>query len=305
MRNRSRKDVGAGSRRKLPVLAFSCALAAGVLAGCSPAGVDGNFTDDWPAISEPKIFTPAANVCHSSAFREIGSATSYETVDCDETHGTETVHVGTFRGEHGSGNQPPANDSPAIRAAYAECERAARDFLGDDWRAGRLWLGITLPTSKAWGGGAKWFRCDLIEVKSKDDDTPVARTASLKGALSGEREVGYSCYQVTSKNDVVSEMKPLDCNQQHNAEFVGVYVPSDGAYVKPDQARWDSYHSACRNLMSKYVGISSSTAKNAGSVASPYSEEEWERGNRGVRCHIWLETKKISKSLKGAGSLPS
>jgi hypothetical protein len=286
-------------------MAAACALAAGLLAGCTPAGVDGNFTDDWPALSEPKIFTPESDVCHASSYKPEGPASTYETVDCAKSHGTETVHVGTFRGENGAGDTPPGDNTPAVRAAYTDCEQAARDFLGDDWRAGKLWLGITLPSDKAWSGGARWYRCDLIEVTSKDDDTPVARTASLKDGLRGDRPVGFGCYQVTSKNDVVEEMKPLPCTQSHNAEFVGIYVPPDTAYVKLDDARWNSYHTACRNLMAKYIGISAAKAKNVGSVASPFSQEEWERGNRAVRCHVWLENKRTTKSLKGAGSVPS
>jgi Septum formation len=289
-----REEVSGGSNRRWSALVAACVLAGGLLAGCAPAGVDGNLVDDWPAMAEPKIFTPASPACHASAYRVTSSASTYETVDCNKTHGTETIHVGTLRGENGSGNAPPAEDSPAMRAAYGECEQESEDFLGDDWRAGRLWLGVTFPSPEGWTGGARWFRCDLIEVTSKEDDTPITRTASLKDALSGERPLGFSCYQVTSKNDTVTEMKPLDCTASHNAEFVGVYEPPD-----------DAYHAACRNLIAKYVGISSSTAKNAGSVASPFSKEEWERGNRGVRCHVWLEDKKTTKSLKGAGSLPS
>jgi hypothetical protein len=299
-----REGVSGGSNRRWPALAAACVLAGGLLAGCAPAGVDGNLVDDWPALAEPKIFTPADAACHASAYRVTSSASTYETVDCTKTHGTETIHVGTLRGEDGSGNSPPAEDSPAMRSAYRECEQEAENFLGDDWRAGRLWLGVAFPSADGWTGGARWFRCDLIEVTSKDDDTPITRTASLKDALKGERPLGFTCYQVTSKNDTVSEMKPLECTQSHNAEFVGVYVPPDAAYQTLTQARWDAYHSACRNLIAKYVGVSTSTAKNAGSVASPFSKEEWERGNRGVRCHIWLEDKKTAKSLKGAGALP-
>ena len=300
----SRNGVGAARGHRWPALAASGALAVSLLSGCGIAGVDGDFTDDWPALSEPKVFTPEADVCHAGGFRKVDSATTYETVECTQTHGAETAHVGTFRGEYGSGDAPPANNSPAMRAAYGECEQAVRDFLGDDWRAGRLWLGVAMPSQKGWTGGARWFRCDLVEVRSKDDDTPVPRRASLRKALGGERPLGYTCFQVTSKDNSVDEMKPLACNQSHNAEFVGVYVPPEAPYTKPDDARWSSYHSACRGLIAKYVGVSASSAKAAGSVASPFSQEEWERGNRGVRCHLWLEDQKVTKSLKSAGSLP-
>jgi hypothetical protein len=212
--------------------------------------------------------------------------------------------VGTFRGEYREGVTPPLPGSPAIKAAYGECEQAARDYLGDDWRAGRLWLGVTVPSATGWGGGARWFRCELMEIVGKDDETVQARVGSVRGGLAGDRPLAFGCYQVTSKDDVVSAMVPLDCAKSHNAEFVGVHVPPDAPYVAPDDARWEAYHTACRGLIAKYVGISAETAKEAGSVASPSSKAEWERGNRGVRCHVWLETATTTGTLKGLGSLP-
>jgi hypothetical protein len=34
-------------------------------------------------------------------------------------------------------------------------------------------------------------------------------------------------------------------------------------------------------------------------VSWPYSRATWAAGDRGVRCYLWLETKKMSGSAKG------
>jgi hypothetical protein len=290
-------------------LAVTGVLAAAVLAGCAPGGVDGDLTDDWKGPGELKPFTPASGVCHAGGLAEVAPAAGYDPIDCTKSHQTETVHVGTLRGEHAEGSTPPTAGSPAVAAAYTECEQAARSYLGDDWRAGQMWLGIALPSSKGWGGGARWFRCDMVETTPDDDDDVdkgVARTASLKDGLRGERPVGLGCARMTSGSDAtIEETTPVECKRTHNAEFVGVYVPPAGPYTTLTRSRWASYYASCRGLIAEYVGISVSTAtRTAGVVAFPYSQAEWERGNRGVRCYLWLDKTNTSKSVKGAGAVP-
>ncbi|HWG98995.1 MAG TPA: septum formation family protein [Pilimelia sp.] len=301
----SRDAATAARRRSWPAIAVLGVLVGGLLAGCARTDLDGDVTDDWAAMAAPKVFQPAAATCHATPASRTVAATAYDPVDCAEAHRSETIHVGTFRGDAGSASAPPEDDTPAIRAAYTECEQAAKDFLGDDWRTGRVYLSVTLPTGSAWGGGARWFRCDLAEVRGKDDQSPVTRTGSLKDALRGGRgPLRYGCYQVTSRNDRVESMKPVPCTQAHNAEFVGVHVPPDAPYTRLTDARWSAYHTACRSLIARYIGVSVNTARRAGSVASPLGEDEWRRGNRGVLCHVWFEDKNLRKSVKGAGALP-
>jgi hypothetical protein len=297
--------VPAGGSR--PGFAVVCVLAAVLVAACAPGGADGDLTDDWPQPGELKAFVPAAEVCHAGGYHETSPATQYETTDCTQAHLSETVHVGTLRGAAAGGGTTPEVNSPAARAAYEECEDKARDFLGDDWRAGNLWLGVTLPGVKGWKGGARWFRCVLIEAKSADSYVPVTREASLRGALRDEGEDGprLGCSLMTLKDGVITETKPLECTRSHNAEFVGMYVPPDGAYVEMTQARWESYYAGCYPAIARHLNVSLREAKTAGVVAFPFSKAEWERGNRGVRCHIWLGAdERIAKSLKGARAVP-
>jgi hypothetical protein len=285
-------------------------LAAGALAGvavsvlvvaCSaPAGLDGELVDDWPAPPEATVWTPAAATCHSSSFLVAPTREAYQPVDCAQPHVLETVHVGQVSG--GSRPALPPDGSPERRAAYQECLTRTTDFLGADWRTARLWLGVALPSTAAWQGGARWFRCDLWEVKSKDDPTEVPRRGSLKDALRGGGSLAYGCYTATVKNDNVEAMTAVDCAKPHNAEFAGVHVAGDVPYPKTDKARDDLAFAGCRGVVARYTGVpdDANFFFRMGLIVTPYSEEEWRQGNRGIRCHLWL-SRTVSKSMKGAG----
>jgi Septum formation len=290
-------------RRRLAAVAL-VALAAVGLAGCGkPAGVDGSLTDDWSAPGEPKPFVPAANTCHET-FKETVYLSAYQPVDCTKKHEAETVYVGKFEDGDIDPSSPPASGSAPMKTAYGECATKANEYLGADWRAGRSYLGVVLPSTDAWTGGARWYRCDLMETVSKDDNDFVARSASIKGALSGAKPLAYSCYAVKLKNSSVDKMNPTACTRSHNAEFVGVYTAPEGSYKSPDRATYDSYHKACRSLVARWANVPNdgNTVYRYGTIVTPLGRTEWERGNRGVLCHVWLDKKKLTRSLKGAGT---
>lgn len=274
--------------------------AALLLAACSrPAGVDGKIADDWSGLPDAKSWAPAANTCHASGFMEFPTYARYEPVDCAQPHTIETVHVGAFPDRP----TPPPEGSPERRTAYGECLTKSTDFLGDDWRAGRLWLGLAVPSTNAWTGGARWFRCDLWEIKSKDDQTDIGRTGSLKDGLRGSKPVGYGCYVAAVKNDKVESMTPSDCTKPHNAEFAGVFVAPDVTYPKTAKERDDLAFNGCRGVAARFANVPNDANFffRTGLIITPYSEKEWALGNRGIRCHLWLP-KNVSKSLRGAGA---
>lgn len=67
------------------------------LAGCGglPPGVDGNLTNDWSAMPQPKVAVPVAGVCYQQHYVAIWIG-DFTTVDCAATHGTEAALVGAF-----------------------------------------------------------------------------------------------------------------------------------------------------------------------------------------------------------------
>ncbi|BCB80326.1 hypothetical protein GCM10022251_05120 [Phytohabitans flavus] len=291
-------------RRWIAAIALGGATAL-MLSGCgNPAGVDGDLADDWAAPSEPTPFVPPAEVCHSGDYADIGYLTSFAPVDCGSAHRLETVHVGEFTGSAASGSAPPAKGSPEIRAAYAECDAKTKEYVGSDWRGGRLWLGVVLPSPQAWSGGSRWFRCDVTEVTNVEDNgDATSRSGSLKGALKPGSPLSLGCYQVKlARDSSIDTMPAVQCTKDHNSEFAGVYGAPAGNYPSKS-ADWDKLHNECRKVIAKYAAVPNdgNLKYRTGVVSLPGNEEEWNGGNRGVRCYLWLSDRKVNRSLKGAG----
>jgi hypothetical protein len=293
-------------RRGIAV-AVVCGFAAVLVAGCgNPGGVDGSITDDWVAVSEPKSFVPEAGACHEATYAVSGSLSTYAPVDCTEPHRGETIYVGTFSGAATTRRTPPPKGSVQLRPAYAECDEQARTYLGEDFRHGRLWLGVVVPSASGWDGGARWFRCDLYEVTNVEEfGEPVTRQASLKGELTGDSPLALGCYQVTADaSGSIDSMKTIACTTAHNSEFVGVYAaPAAAGYPKSD-ADWQRMHTGCRGAVASYVKVPNDAELKfrTGTVAVPNLEDDWKAGNHGVRCYLYLKDAKFTKSLEGAGS---
>ncbi|ROP31555.1 septum formation family protein [Couchioplanes caeruleus] len=308
MRHFSRRLLRRHSRRlsRCGVAAALSVLVAVSLAGCAkPGGVDGDLTDQWAALGVPTGFTPTAGTCHLANFSQFGPRASYEEVDCQLVHRTETVHVGEYPSPAAEAPEPPANASAAARAAYATCDKKTTEYVGGPWRTARLWIGVTQPTRAAWAGGARWFRCEVVVSSSVEDDGGlVQRVGTLRGALQeAASPLLLTCYRVLlDKDGEIGTMPAAPCSAPHNAEFVGVWDAGDRAYPKTTK-QWDAYHDGCRGLIASYVGVpdDADLQYRAGVVSLPGGDDVWELGDRGVRCYLWVDTNKLKGSLKGKG----
>jgi hypothetical protein len=278
-------------------------VAALALAGCvNPAGVDGDLTDDWAAFDEPTVFVPVAGTCHPR-FQEIGFLSTYQPVDCGDTHTVETVHLGTFPGKDAERSTPPPAGSPGMRAAFRECDKKATGMLGADWRTGRLTLSVVPPSSYAWTGGARWYRCDLSEIESLDNNDLVARTSSLKDALRGPSPLSYGCFAPKLVDDEVEEMKAVVCSKPHRSEFAGIYTAPDVSY--------DAFEKSDERVRKGCLAVIASFAKvpndgdlryRTGWISYYPREDEWKAGDRGVHCFLWIGDRNLTRSLKRAGT---
>ncbi|MGC4807364.1 septum formation family protein [Micromonospora sp. DT233] len=276
--------------------------AAVALAGCgTPAGVDGNLVDDWRAMAAPTQFAPVAGACHTTV-QDIGYLSGYNPVDCGTTHRVETLHVGTLTGAPAERSTRPAAGSAGVRAARAECDREVNKAVGGEWRAGRLSLAVVFPSTKGWDGGARWFRCDLSEVESVDDPSVVARSGSLKGALTDKAPLAHRCFNPKIVKNDVKEMSPTPCTSKHRAEFVGVFRGPDVPFEQIDANRL-RIHKGCQALTASYVKVpnNSDMQYRAGTIFYHPFRTDWRDGNRGVQCFLWVD-RNLTRSLKGAGA---
>lgn len=288
--------------------AFAVALAA----ACAPGGGDGDLTDEWPAMPTAVVPRPAPGACHSAtgtnAFELV--VTELSQAKCDEAHATETVHVGDFGGADAGGQAPPAGDSAGTRAAFTACDAAAKDYLGDDWRAGRLRLFVFAPTAKQWAGGARFYRCELIEL-SQESGKLVARTGSLRSALSGTRPLAVSCMNDSGKDDKsIDEIAFVECAAAHTGEFVGVHTVTPAGRAYPGTAQRDRMVlDGCKRLGATYLGISLSQWPQGLSwfFWGP-AETGWKGGNQGYRCYVGVFDRskpiRAGATLKGLGTKP-
>jgi hypothetical protein len=285
-------------------------LATGVaslaLAGCTlPDSIDGDLTGGWTEMGEPVGFVPEVGTCHTEEHTTESTLEAYDPVDCAEEHVTEIVHVGEF-GEGASGRAtPPSTGSAEWRDAFAACEDGAADYLGADYRFARLWLGVVVPSTEAWEGGARWFRCDVIEYEDAIlFDSP--RSGSLAGALAEESsELRLGCFEVElDDDDEIERMDPVGCDEPHHAEFVGVWQAPDVPYLDGDnEDSANRVHGGCREQVAEYVDlpVDGDLPFRTGTIADWMDEEDWDNGDRGFRCYLWLSGEELTGSLRGAG----
>jgi hypothetical protein len=277
-----------------------------LLAGCgNPGGVDGNLVNDWTPISAPTGFTPSAETCHLANFAAIGSRATYEEVDCEQKHRTETVYVGLYPAPAADADTPPADGSAAARDAYRTCDLKTTEYVGAPWRTGRLWIGVTHPTATAWTGGARWFRCDVLEISSIEDDGGlVQRVGTLRDALTlPESPLLLTCYAIKLDSaGAIDTMPPSSCAAKHNAEFVGVWYAGDLVYPQKDD-QWAKFHDGCRKLIATYTNVPADAdlQYRTGVVSLPGGEDVWTLGDHGVRCYLWLDGSAPTASLRGVG----
>lgn len=292
-------------RTRWLVLAAAACLAATACSG-APEGVDGDLTGDWGSFAEPVGFVPEAGVCHEEPFQPSAPAAEYRPVDCAQPHLVETVHVGTFEEDAAERDAPPEVGSSALRAAYRECQKEAAKVLGADFRYGKLWLGVAVPSAAGWEGGARWFRCDLLET-ARVYGEPVTREGSLAGALGedGEPDLALGCFTVEVDDSAVKRMTPVPCNEPHEAEFVGVYRSGADDYPEiSDEDAEGLVHDGCREQVAKYVDVpvDGDLVFRTGTIVDWMSEDDWRAGDRGFRCYLWLPDRELTESLAGDGT---
>ncbi|MGX6603850.1 septum formation family protein [Micromonosporaceae bacterium Da 78-11] len=297
-------------RTRLGLLAVVSAVLL-LAGGCGkPGGVDGDLTNGWGAMTAATGFEPSALVCHGANFNAVGARGTYEEIDCKLRHRTETVYVGSYESPAADADEPPADGSAGAKRAYQICDQKTTTYVGGQWRNARLWIGVTHPSPAAWAGGARWYRCEVLELSSIEDDGGlVQRTGSLQGVLAdGTSELMLGCYAIQlDGNGAIAKMPGVGCPAKHNSEFVGLWYADDLSYPN-DDAGWAKFHDGCRKLIATYVGVpdDKDLQYRTGVVSLPGGEDVWGLGDYGVRCYLWLDGTELTSSLKGKGvkSLP-
>ncbi|GAA2380045.1 septum formation family protein [Dactylosporangium salmoneum] len=289
--------------KRIAVAAVSVALV-GLLGGCGITAGDGDLTDDWAMLPAAKVPEPEAGFCWSTKSTEASSRAIYlDRTTCDVTHTFETVKVGHFTGSAASGSTAP--EGAELKDAWADCDKAAGDYLGGDWQSGRVFVTVTRPTSAEWHGGARFYSCNVAAVRTEAGEFDPRRD-SMKGSLAGDGKLRLGCgSQVGTTSTSWDDISPVACTDAHDVEYVGwVSSPSD-TYPTDDKSYDAAFGKTCEAKMLSYIGMSRSHLASQRALYYGYwmtsGKDEWAAGNHTARCYLMLDKKKINRSLKGAG----
>lgn len=284
------------------IAALTCVGAMLLTSGCTatPPGIDGDPTNGWGPIGKPTAFRPAAGTCHEELSRT-GALADYQPVQCGDLHVSETVYVGTLTGAGATAAHPPSVGSAAGRSTYRRCSDRATAFVGRPWRTGLLSVTVEWPSASGWAGGARWFRCELTQADLTSAQQ-VSREGSLRQTLASTASLRLGCFNPSVVGQRVDRMQQVDCTEPHRAEFVGVWKAPEVDYAMLAADRGVTAK-GCRSVIARYTGVPDDTDVQfrSGWISYNPTRDEWQQGERGVRCFLWLNDEQLTHSLKGVG----
>jgi hypothetical protein len=276
-----------------------------LVAGCGKStGVDNDLTNAWPVFDKAVTPVPKVGACYGQRLDTTWYGDFSDAVDCSTSHQTETVFVGSFTGTEAGRSTPPLAGTPARADAYGQCQKAASDYLGDDWHIAMAVLGLVLPDDKAWTGGARWFRCDMVQFSDSKYES-VRTNGSVKGGLQGSRPLAVTCLSLTDdgKNSVTG-WKDAPCDQPHNGEYAGLYTASARAWPDKDPAQ-KLASSGCEGVVAHFLGFSGNqpTSNYVGWTYDTFDQDQWNLGDRTVRCYVLAFNGNSINGAKVVGSM--
>jgi hypothetical protein len=132
----------------------------------------------------------------------------------------------------------------------------------------------------------------------------VSRTASLRDELrKPSSTLVLRCFVTTPFSaDKIKDTAATPCGKKHQAEFAGVWTApetSAAAIAKNDKP----VVAGCLHVIGKFTHLSDKQiAKgDAGWLYFLPTDEEWQQGERGVRCFVYSDHEPITGSVKGIG----
>jgi len=293
-------------------------VAAAVLfaAGCSsaPQVGDGQLGVDWAVLPTPTVPAPSVGGCTDSAAdgpQKVAWTLAFlpgTAVDCSQRHLTETFFAGTFPDTFDA--TAPALGSARFRYATTTCLAQATDFLGRDPHTSALAVVAVVPSDRQWAGSARWFGCEALQVAGLDE-TIVARTDSLAGALTGSGPLATTCADVSLAGDhtVVLSATFTSCERPHDVELTGSYTVPDSGGDYPDAGTLAKLiGDGCRAVGAAYLGVQAAALVPAGGAAVgfalPLSAQQWSAGERTTSCFYGSYTERHTGSVKATGKYP-
>ena len=133
-------------------------------------------------------------------------------------------------------------------AEYARRPTGGRPGCGSAWSC----------RGRGLAGGARWFRCDLVETRPRS--VPTARRCALRQpgrrARRADSPLLLRCHADQARRaQRVETMPTVPCDGKHNGEFVGVWTaPGNVPYPSKDRD-CVPFYDGCRKPSRTYVGV--------------------------------------------------
>ncbi len=229
-------------------------------------------------------------------------------VNCTARHSTETYYVGTITDARTDAlTVPPRAGAREFKPLYQVCAKRAVEFLGGDYHLGRLAIVPVLPTKTEWSAGARFYRCEVMEIMA--NRKVLQRTTSVKDGLRGKRPLAIGCANRSVDGDGnITSFTWVDCATPHHLEFTGLYTHRDGE-VPTEATLRERAAVGCLGVGIRYTGHSPSEVNNDGKYSWVFShindvDTTWRVGDRTHHCYLGAyPAKKLTGSIKG--KLPS
>jgi hypothetical protein len=234
-----------------------------------PAQVD---TVEVPELGACRVLTPADVARASNATR---------TVDCAAKHTAQTYAVGPLPDQFEDADY----DDQALGAwAYAACSKRFMAFLGADeslvMRSLVSWAWFR-PSEKAWGEGARWYRCDVVgggEQTKAYAELP----ETAEGLLLGRPDDDW---MVCASGPTVTNSVKVPCSQPHDwRAATTIKVGEKGDAYPGDRLVQVTTRDFCSDSVGAWLGYP--VDYDVGFTW--FHEAEWKAGNRRSVC--WART---------------
>lgn len=254
------------------------ALLGTALAACGSEGQGGNTDPDLVDATA----LPDPGVCRDLTPQDVAMpANATKAVACATRHTAETFAVGELPGEF---DDVEYDDRELGTYAYRTCSTKFAEFVGADeslvLRTTLSWAWFR-PSEKAWGKGARWYRCDVIGGNSSSTSyRPLPETA--RGMLSGRpNDMWLSCAAGPS----VAEGEKVPCSQKHDwraVTTVKLGAPEDE--YPGDRVMESRTRSFCANSVKAWLNYPAEFEYGF----TFFHEAEWSAGIRRSVC--WAKT---------------
>ncbi|HXH79487.1 septum formation family protein [Nocardioides sp.] len=251
-------------------------LVAAVLA-VSSCSASGSETPDADSVEVPEL-----GVCRVLAPDDVSApSNSVEVVDCAEEHTAETFAVGALP----AGLEDAAYDDPKVGAfAYKTCARAYMKFLGADesmvMRTLLSWAWFR-PSEKAWGEGARWYRCDVVGG-NEDATSFITLPDTAQGLMSSG--LPDDKWMACVNGDSVPGAQRIPCSEKHTWRAVTtIKVGADDDPYPGDRLVEVTTRDYCGDSVSAWLEY----PLQYKFAYTWFHEAEWETGNRRSVCWAW------------------